>query len=62
MNMQALIKILACPKCKGNLELLKTPAGFACHQCDLVYPIKEDIPIMLIEEAIPLAEWQKKAE
>jgi uncharacterized protein len=49
-----LIDILVCPKCKGDLELTKEEDGLACISCALKYPIKEDIPIMLIDEALPL--------
>jgi uncharacterized protein len=51
---QELLDILACPKCKGDLHLTAAQDGLACEACKLVYPIKEDIPIMLIEEAQPL--------
>jgi uncharacterized protein len=49
-----LMDILVCPKCKGDLELTKEEDGIACKSCALKYPIKEDIPIMLIDEALPL--------
>ena len=52
-----LLKILACPKCKGDLRYEKnTPhgEGLICDKCKLFYPIKEEIPIMLIEEAIKI--------
>jgi uncharacterized protein len=48
---QELLDILACPKCKGDLRLIDTKDGLACDACRLLYPIKDDIPIMLIEEA-----------
>jgi len=48
-----LLKILACPKCKGDLVLVKKGDGLICKSCKLVYPIKEDIPVMLIDEALP---------
>lgn len=51
-----LLKILACPKCKGDLELSQNEDGLICRQCELMYPIKEEIPIMLVEEAISLKE------
>ncbi|WP_038055236.1 Trm112 family protein [Thermodesulfobacterium hydrogeniphilum] len=47
------LKVLACPKCKGDLEY-KTwdgKQGFYCKKCQLFYPIVDDIPVMLIEEA-----------
>lgn len=49
-----LIDILACPKCKGPIKLLADDSGLACEKCLLVYEIRDDIPIMLIEEARPL--------
>lgn len=46
-----LLDILACPKCKGEINLNQDETGLICAQCRLLYPIKDDIPIMLIEEA-----------
>lgn len=48
-----LLDILACPQCKGDLRLNAAQDGLICEQCQLVYEIKDDIPIMLIEEAKP---------
>jgi uncharacterized protein YbaR (Trm112 family) len=45
------LKILACPKCKGALEYDKENEKLLCHSCKLRYSIKDDIPIMLIEDA-----------
>lgn len=52
---QELLEILACPKCKGDIYLNETKDGLICERCQLVYEIKDDIPIMLIEEAKPLS-------
>ena len=49
-----LLDILVCPKCKGDLELSENEDGLVCKPCALKFPIKEDIPIMLIDEALPL--------
>lgn len=49
-----LIKILVCPRCKGEIRLTEGLDGLACPACALVYPIRNDIPVMLIEEALPL--------
>ena len=49
-----LLDILACPKCKGDIRLNDAADGLICDACRLMYPIKEDIPIMLIDEAIRL--------
>jgi len=46
-----LLEILACPKCKGNIYLNDTQNGLICDHCKLLYAIKDDIPIMLIDEA-----------
>lgn len=46
-----LLDILACPKCKKDLTLTKDSSGLICNECKLVYPIKDDIPVMLIDEA-----------
>jgi uncharacterized protein len=51
-----LLDILVCPKCKGELKLTDEANGLICHACKLVYEIKDDIPIMLIDEAKPLEE------
>jgi uncharacterized protein YbaR (Trm112 family) len=45
------IDILACPRCKGEVELLPDGAGLLCSPCRLKYPIRDDIPVMLIDEA-----------
>ncbi len=49
-----LLEILACPKCKGDIRLNETEDGLICEKCRLIYEIKDDIPIMLIDEAKPL--------
>lgn len=46
-----LLEILACPKCKGELRLNEAGDGLICDQCRLLYEIRDDIPIMLIDEA-----------
>jgi uncharacterized protein len=51
-----LLEILACPKCKGDLHLSPAGDGLICDRCRLVYEIRDDIPIMLIDEARPLAD------
>ena len=51
-----LLEILACPKCKGDIFLSRTGDGLICKACRLVYPIRDDIPVMLIDEALPYKE------
>jgi uncharacterized protein YbaR (Trm112 family) len=46
-----LLDILACPKCKGEVRLNAAEDGLICEKCRLVYEIREEIPIMLIDEA-----------
>jgi uncharacterized protein YbaR (Trm112 family) len=49
-----LASLLACPKCKGPVELAADESGFACQACRLLYPVEDGIPNFLIEEAKPL--------
>lgn len=51
-----LLDILACPKCKKPVTLNTEENGLVCAACKLVYEIRDDIPIMLIDEAKPLKE------
>jgi uncharacterized protein YbaR (Trm112 family) len=46
-----LLEILACPSCKTPVKLVKNGMALKCDQCHRVYPIKDDIPVMLIDEA-----------
>jgi uncharacterized protein len=46
-----LLDILVCPKCKGELTLTEKQDGLVCGACKLRYAIKDDIPVMLIDEA-----------
>ncbi len=55
-----LLDLLVCPKCKGDLEYPSAGDRLVCRTCRLVYPVRDDIPIMLVEEALPLdAEGEK---
>jgi len=51
-----LLSILVCPKCHGPLMLRNDPDGLVCSACSLLYPVRDDIPVMLVEEALPLTE------
>jgi uncharacterized protein YbaR (Trm112 family) len=51
MLKKELLAILVCPKCKGDLEYDKKKDELICQACKLAYQVKDDIPIMLIEEA-----------
>jgi uncharacterized protein len=49
-----LLEILVCPKCKGELEYKPDQSELVCNACRLRYEIRDDIPIMLVDEAKPL--------
>ena len=46
-----LLEILACPACKTPVKLIHEETALKCSTCNRVYPIREDIPIMLVDEA-----------
>ena len=46
-----LLEILACPACKAKVELKPDGSGLKCVKCLRVYPIRDDIPVMLVDEA-----------
>ncbi len=46
-----LLNILVCPLCKEAVILTPDGNGLKCTKCKRVYPIKDDIPVMLIDEA-----------
>ena len=48
-----LLAILVCPKCKTELEYREEEQALLCHKCRLRYAVRDDIPIMLIDEATP---------
>ncbi|HEX8706963.1 MAG TPA: Trm112 family protein [Pyrinomonadaceae bacterium] len=49
---QDLLEILACPACRAGVELKADGSGLKCLECRRVYPIRDDIPVMLIDEAV----------
>ncbi len=51
-----LLDILACPKCKKPVKLSQDKKSILCEQCRLLYEIRDDIPIMLVDEAKSLDE------
>jgi uncharacterized protein YbaR (Trm112 family) len=55
-----LLEILACPKCKEHVTLTPEEDGLICAACGVVYPIENEIPVLLVEEAISLADWPEK--
>lgn len=50
-----LLEILACPQCKGEISPDDNHEKLVCHKCKLVYPVRDGIPVMLVDEALPLA-------
>lgn len=57
-----LTDILACPKCTGGVTLLPAGDGLFCPVCRAVYPVRDDIPVMLVDQAIPEEEWTGSKE
>lgn len=48
-----LLEVLVCPRCKGALEYREAEQALLCPSCRLHYQVREDIPIMLLDEATP---------
>ncbi len=48
-----LMAILICPACHGELTELDADRGLECNRCGRVYPVRDEIPVMLVEEASP---------
>jgi LSD1 subclass zinc finger protein len=47
-----LLEILICPSCRAKVELKPDGSGLKCVSCHRVYPVRDDIPVMLIDEAV----------
>lgn len=56
-----LLDVLACPVCKGGVEPVDAQKGLKCSACKVVYPVRNDIPIMLPDQSVPEEEWTGKA-
>lgn len=62
MNTKELLDLLVCPSCLGKLTALPDSEhveGFACKACNRVYPVRENIPVMLVEESISREAWDR---
>ncbi len=52
MNLDAaLLEILACPDCKSPLKADDEASELVCTRCGLAYPVRDDIPVLLVDEA-----------
>ena len=48
---QDLLEILVCPVCKKPLVLKTSPEALKCTACNRVYPVRDDIPVLLVDQA-----------
>jgi uncharacterized protein YbaR (Trm112 family) len=48
---QELLEILVCPNCRGEVDYREAEEVIVCRQCGYRYPVRDDIPVMLIDEA-----------
>ena len=55
-----LLELLVCPKCKGKLEYDEKRSLLICPVCHIGYPVKDGIPIMLVDDAINIREEEVK--
>jgi len=46
-----LLNILACPRCKGPVTIVHEPEALSCDKCSLRFPVRDGIPVMLLDEA-----------
>lgn len=53
-----LLELLACPACKGPVEPTPDGRGLVCRAESLVYPVEDGIPVMLVDRAVPLGDWE----
>jgi len=52
MNLDpALLEIIVCPDCHGDLAVDDAAAELVCTACGLAYPVRDDIPVLLVDEA-----------
>lgn len=62
MNQEDLLSLLVCPACRGKLVPMmdgELTEGLCCEACAVVYPVRENIPVMLPEKAVPRKAWDK---
>jgi hypothetical protein len=52
MNLNpALLEIIVCPDCHGKLSVDESAQELVCQSCGLAYPVRDDIPVLLVDEA-----------
>jgi uncharacterized protein len=56
---QQLLDILVCPACKSPVQLTHEKDGLLCSKCNRIYPIQDDIPVMLVDRARPASTESK---
>jgi len=49
----AFLALLACPRCKGPVERVGCGEGLLCPACELVFPVRDKLPVLLLEESRP---------
>ena len=54
-----LLRLLVCPPCRNNLRPVDNESGLACDACAVVFHVDQDIPLLLVEEAVSLPDWKK---
>jgi uncharacterized protein YbaR (Trm112 family) len=53
----ALLEILVCPECKTPVAVVRDGAGLQCGTCHRIYPVRDEVPVMLVDEAeVPAAD------
>ncbi len=61
MDMEELLSLLVCPRCRSKVERLPaegTVEGLRCPKCETVYPVRDGIPVKLVEEAVSATQWE----
>jgi len=56
-----LLEILICPACHGELKPVNADEGLECLACGRIYPIRDGIPVMLVDEASPPTRGEEPA-
>lgn len=53
----SILNLLDCPNCGSALTVMDAHTGLVCPHCRLVYPILDEVPFLIREEAVPLSDW-----